>query len=114
MAPRVSEVLRAVQVLLLKVLRALPKAVESELLLAPSSRGRQASRLEAPPRVQEPASWAPLEQSSPQALPAQQEPQAHSVWQRQAQRLPAKAPRAPPASSALPWQPLPWFLFPLW
>ena len=37
MAPRVSEVLRAVRVLQLKALRALPKAqaVESELLLAP-------------------------------------------------------------------------------
>jgi hypothetical protein len=71
MARPVSEVPRAVRVLSLKapprLLRAQPD--ESELLLAASLWAQRASQLDAPPRVQEPAPWAQLEQQ-PRALPA--------------------------------------------
>jgi hypothetical protein len=88
LALQASEVLLAVQIPRVaapEVLLMLPQAVELELLLALSLRAHQASQLEARPRVQELASWPPLEQP-PQALlarsalpPARQEPQAHSV-----------------------------------
>ena len=63
---QVSEVLRAVRVLSLKALPALLQAQPDE---SASLWVQQASQLDAPPQVQEPALWAPPEQP-PQVLPA--------------------------------------------
>jgi hypothetical protein len=122
MVLQVSEVLRVVQVLLQKALRALPqeRADESESLQVWRLQVQQASRLEPPPQVQKPTPWVPLEQR-PLALrarwslpQARREPPAHSVSQRRVRRSLAEAPRVRQASSARPSQPLPWILFPLW
>jgi len=119
-ALQVSEVLRVLQFLSLKVVPALRQAQVAESASLPARcwfQVWQVSSPEVPPAVQEPTPWVPLPQ--PRALPARstlrrarREPQAHSVSQPQAQRSLA-APPVRQASARLS-QPLPWFLFPLW
>ncbi len=117
-ALQVSEVLRVLQFLSLKVVPALRQAQVAESASLPARcwfQVWQVSSPEVPPAVQEPTPWVPLPQ--PRALPARstlrrarREPQAHSVSQPQAQRSLA----ARQASSARPSQPPLWFLFPFW